>query len=258
MPVRSTTPKHHRPPPRHGRNSAQPPDHPVRHPAAADPADAAADPVHLSSGTTTAPPATTLPDHLAQGRGAQAGREPTRRQRSTNGPARVRYRPTARSPPAPSSPVPPGRLASPSSAITLDRQGPPTPTPPNRRPHRPPRRGTVTLLRGASPRPPASDYDCAEAPSAPHPGPAQGPPPTLTHADADGLGRTSDAGPGVDARSAGKWGWLRRRVPYDEGAADARRSHPPAVTLPGGPADWFPPAASVGCRLSAAHVRVAR
>ena len=208
MPVRSTTPKHHRPPPRHGRNFR---------PAAliilgfatlgcSDPAGIAAQPTPAP--TTVAPAATTAPTATTAAPTTSPKVEVPRlvgmklasaRQRlATNGlKLRVRYRPTARF--AAGTVISQSRRVgagvAPSSAITLVIAKA-LPPPPTTQPPPPPTtsaRNCHPSYEGACLDPTASDYDCAGG-SGNGPKYVQGPvkvrppDPFDLDADADGLG----------------------------------------------------------------------
>ena len=190
MPVRSTTPKHHRPPPRHGRNFR---------PAAliilgfatlgcSDPAGLAAQPA--AAPTTT--PKVEVP-RLVGMKLASA-----RQRLATNGlKLRVRYRPTARF--AAGTVISQSRRVgagvAPSSAITLviAKALPPPPTTQPPPPPTTPARNCHPSYEGACLDPTASDYDCAGG-SGNGPKYVQGPvkvrppDPFDLDADADGLG----------------------------------------------------------------------
>ena len=206
MPVRSTTPKHHRPPPRHGRNFR---------PAAliilgfatlgcSDPAGIAAQPTPapttVAPAATTAPPATTAAPTTSPKvevpRLVGMKLASARQRLATNGlKLRVRYRPTARF--AAGTVISQSRRigagVAPSSAITLviakalppppTTQPPPPPTTPSRNCH--------PSYEGACLDPTASDYDCAGG-SGNGPKYVQGPvrvrPPDPFDLDADGDG----------------------------------------------------------------------
>ena len=206
MPVRSTTPKHHRPPPRHGRNFR----------AAAliilgfatlgcsDPADIAAQPAPatLAPATTTAPPATTAAPTTSPKvevpRLVGMKLASARQRLATNGlKLRVRYRPTARF--AAGTVISQSRRigagVAPSSAITLviAKALPPPPTTQPPPPPTTPARNCHPSYEGACLDPTASDYDCAGG-SGNGPKYVQGPvkvrppDPFDLDADADGLG----------------------------------------------------------------------
>lgn len=208
MPVRSTTPKHHRPPPRHGRNFR---------PAAliilgfatlgcSDPADIAAQPVPapttVAPATTTAPPATTAAPTTSPKvevpRLVGMKLASARQRLATNGlKLRVRYRPTARF--AAGTVISQSRRigagVAPSSAITLviAKALPPPPTTQPPPPPTTPARNCHPSYEGACLDPTASDYDCAGG-SGNGPKYVQGPvkvrppDPFDLDADADGLG----------------------------------------------------------------------
>jgi hypothetical protein len=208
MPVRSTTPKHHRPPPRHGRNFR---------PAAliilgfatlgcSDPADIAAQPVPapttVAPATTTAPPATTAAPTTSPKvevpRLVGMTLASARQRLATNGlKLRVRYRPTARF--AAGTVISQSRRigagVAPSSAITLviAKALPPPPTTQPPPPPTTPARNCHPSYEGACLDPTASDYDCAGG-SGNGPKYVQGPvkvrppDPFDLDADADGLG----------------------------------------------------------------------
>lgn len=206
MPVRSTTPKHHRPPPRHGRNFR---------PAAliilgfatlgcSDPADIAAQPAPatVAPATTTAPPATTAAPTTSPKvevpRLVGMKLASARQRLATNGlKLRVRYRPTARF--AAGTVISQSRRigagVAPSSAITLviAKALPPPPTTQPPPPPTTPARNCHPSYEGACLDPTASDYDCAGG-SGNGPKYVQGPvkvrppDPFDLDADADGLG----------------------------------------------------------------------
>ena len=206
MPVRSTTPKHHRPPPRHGRNFR---------PAAliilgfatlgcSDPADIAAQPAPatVAPATTTAPPATTATPTTSPKvevpRLVGMKLASARQRLATNGlKLRVRYRPTARF--AAGTVISQSRRigagVAPSSAITLviAKALPPPPTTQPPPPPTTPARNCHPSYEGACLDPTASDYDCAGG-SGNGPKYVQGPvkvrppDPFDLDADADGLG----------------------------------------------------------------------
>ena len=208
MPVRSTTPKHHRPPPRNGRNYR---------PAAliilgfatlgcSDTAGIAAQPTPAP--TTVAPAATTAPTATTAAPTTSPKVEVPRlvgmklasaRQRlATNGlKLRVRYRPTARF--AAGTVISQSRRVgagvAPSSAITLviAKALPPPPTTQPRPPPTTSARNCHPSYEGACLDTTASDYDCAGG-SGNGPKYVQGPvkvrppDPFDLDADADGLG----------------------------------------------------------------------
>jgi hypothetical protein len=208
MPVRSTTPKHHRPPPRHGRNFR---------PAAliilgfatlgcSDPADIAAQPTPapttVAPATTTAPPATTAAPTTSPKvevpRLVGMKLASARQRLATNGlKLRVRYRPTARF--AAGTVISQSRRigagVAPSSAITLviAKALPPPPTTQPPPPPTTPARNCHPSYESACLDPTASDYDCAGG-SGNGPKYVQGPvkvrppDPFDLDADADGLG----------------------------------------------------------------------
>ena len=208
MPVRSTTPKHHRPPPRHGRNFR---------PAAliilgfatlgcSDPAGIAAQPTPapttVAPATTTAPPATTAAPTTSPKvevpRLVGMKLASARQRLATNGlKLRVRYRPTARF--AAGTVISQSRRVgagvAPSSAITLviAKALPPPPTTQPPPPPTTPARNCHPSYEGACLDPTASDYDCAGG-SGNGPKYVQGPvkvrppDPFDLDADADGLG----------------------------------------------------------------------
>lgn len=206
MPVRSTTPKHHRPPPRHGRNFR---------PAAliilgfatlgcSDPADIAAQPTPtvVAPATTSAPPATTAAPTTSPKvevpRLVGMKLASARQRLATNGlKLRVRYRPTARF--AAGTVISQSRRigagVAPSSAITLviAKALPPPPTTQPPPPPTTPARNCHPSYEGACLDPTASDYDCAGG-SGNGPKYVQGPvkvrppDPFDLDADADGLG----------------------------------------------------------------------
>lgn len=206
MPVRSTTPKHHRPPPRHGRNFR---------PAAliilgfatlgcSDPADIAAQPAPatVAPATTSAPPATTAAPTTSPKvevpRLVGMKLASARQRLATNGlKLRVRYRPTARF--AAGTVISQSRRigagVAPSSAITLviAKALPPPPTTQPPPPPTTPARNCHPSYEGACLDPTASDYDCAGG-SGNGPKYVQGPvkvrppDPFDLDADADGLG----------------------------------------------------------------------
>jgi pyruvate/2-oxoglutarate dehydrogenase complex dihydrolipoamide acyltransferase (E2) component len=208
MPVRSTTPKHHRPPPRHGRNFR---------PAAliilgfatlgcSDPAGIAAQPTPapttVAPAATTAPPATTAAPTTSPKvevpRLVGMKLASARQRLATNGlKLRVRYRPTARF--AAGTVISQSRRVgagvAPSSAITLVIAKA-LPPPPTTQPPPPPTtsaRNCHPSYEGACLDPTASDYDCAGG-SGNGPKYVQGPvkvrppDPFDLDADADGLG----------------------------------------------------------------------
>ena len=208
MPVRSTTPKHHRPPPRHGRNFR---------PAAliilgfatlgcSDPAGIAAQPTPapttVAPAATTAPPATTAAPTTSPKvevpRLVGMKLASARQRLATNGlKLRVRYRPTARF--AAGTVISQSRRVgagvAPSSAITLviAKALPPPPTTQPRPPPTTSARNCHPSYEGACLDPTASDYDCAGG-SGNGPKYVQGPvkvrppDPFDLDADADGLG----------------------------------------------------------------------
>ena len=208
MPVRSTTPKHHRPPPRHGRNFR---------PAAliilgfatlgcSDPAGIAAQPTPapttVAPAATTAPPATTAAPTTSPKvevpRLVGMKLASARQRLATNGlKLRVRYRPTARF--AAGTVISQSRRVgagvAPSSAITLviAKALPPPPTTQPPPPPTTPARNCHPSYEGACLDPTASDYDCAGG-SGNGPKYVQGPvkvrppDPFDLDADADGLG----------------------------------------------------------------------
>ena len=208
MPVRSTTPKHHRPPPRHGRNF---------HPAAliilgfatlgcSAPAGIAAQPTPapttVAPATTTVPPATTAAPTTSPKvevpRLVGMKLASARQRLATNGlKLRVRYRPTARF--AAGTVISQSRRigagVAPSSAITLviAKALPPPPTTQPPPPPTTPARNCHPSYEGACLDPTASDYDCAGG-SGNGPRYVQGPvkvrppDPFDLDADADGLG----------------------------------------------------------------------
>ena len=208
MPVRSTTPKHHRPPPRHGRNFR---------PAAliilgfatlgcSAPAGIAAQPTPapttVAPAATTAPPATTAAPTTSPKvevpRLVGMKLASARQRLATNGlKLRVRYRPTARF--AAGTVISQSRRVgagvAPSSAITLVIAKA-LPPPPTTQPPPPPTtsaRNCHPSYEGACLDPTASDYDCAGG-SGNGPKYVQGPvkvrppDPFDLDADADGLG----------------------------------------------------------------------
>lgn len=208
MPVRSTTPKHHRPSPRRGRNFR---------PAAliilgfailgcSDPAGIAAQPTPapttVAPATTTAPPATTAAPTTSPKvevpRLVGMKLASARQRLATNGlKLRVRYRPTARF--AAGTVISQSRRigagVAPSSAITLviAKALPPPPTTQPSPPPTTPARNCHPSYEGACLDPTASDYDCAGG-SGNGPKYVQGPvkvrppDPFDLDADADGLG----------------------------------------------------------------------
>jgi pyruvate/2-oxoglutarate dehydrogenase complex dihydrolipoamide acyltransferase (E2) component len=208
MPVRSTTPKHHRPPPRHGRNFR---------PAAliilgfatlgcSAPAGIAAQPTPapttVAPAATTAPPATTAAPTTSPKvevpRLVGMKLASARQRLATNGlKLRVRYRPTARF--AAGTVISQSRRVgagvAPSSAITLviAKALPPPPTTQPPPPPTTPARNCHPSYEGACLDPTASDYDCAGG-SGNGPKYVQGPvkvrppDPFDLDADADGLG----------------------------------------------------------------------
>ena len=208
MPVRSTTPKHHRPPPRHGRNFR---------PAAliilgfatlgcSDPAGIAAQPTPapttVAPAATTAPPATTAAPTTSPKvevpRLVGMKLASARQRLATNGlKLRVRYRPTARF--AAGTVISQSRRigvgVAHSSAITLviAKALPPPPTTQPPPPPTTPSRSCHPSYEGACLDPTASDYDCAGG-SGNGPKYVQGPvkvrppDPFDLDADADGLG----------------------------------------------------------------------
>ena len=211
MPVRSTTPKHHRPPPRHGRNFR---------PAAliilgfatlgcSDPAGLAAQPAAAPTtvsaaapATTTAPPATTAAPtttpKVEVPRLVGMKLTSARQRLASHGlKLRVRYRPTARF--AAGTVISQSRRigvgVARSSAITLviAKALPPPPTTQPPPPPTTPSRSCHPSYEGACLDPTASDYDCAGGSGngpkyVQDPVRVRPPDPFDLDADADGLG----------------------------------------------------------------------